>query len=63
MGGTLTGTLGKTTGRVIDSGNDPSEMGRWSYICISGKQGRKVYVATAYRVAANDKGENTAYLQ
>ena len=35
--------------RIISSGKDPTNLGRWSWIRIQGKEGHTVRIATAYR--------------
>jgi len=48
-GGTLTLALGKWASRVIGSGQDDI-LGRWSFLEFVGQHGRRVIVASAYRV-------------
>eukprot|EP00957_Ditylum_brightwellii_P093494 7120166-Ditylum_brightwellii.AAC.1 len=36
-------------GRHMESGKDNSSVSRWAYICIAGKDDRKLYVITGYR--------------
>eukprot|EP00957_Ditylum_brightwellii_P017157 1293771-Ditylum_brightwellii.AAC.1 len=36
-------------GRHMESGKDDISLGRWMYICIAGKDDRKLYVITGYR--------------
>jgi len=47
--GTLTAVLGKWASRVIHSGTD-EVLGRWSYLELVGQQGKRLIVASAYRV-------------
>ena len=62
MGGTITGVNGVWSGRLEAQGSEP--MGRWSYITLTGKQGRKFTVITTYRVCkATTKGECTIRAQ
>eukprot|EP00957_Ditylum_brightwellii_P198147 15098033-Ditylum_brightwellii.AAC.1 len=35
-------------GRHVTSGEDKSGLGRWTYVCIAGKDNRKLYVVTGY---------------
>jgi len=49
-GGTLTTIMNKWTSRVLERGTDPFGMGRWTYITLRGKEGRKILLVTAYRV-------------
>jgi hypothetical protein len=75
-GGTCTGVTNKLAGRITHQGSDPSELGRWSYVCLEGKQigtddnginlNRKVNIITAYLVAQKDSaypGHDTAFMQ
>ena len=75
-GGTCTGVTNKLSGRIIEEGNDPSGLGRWSYYCLEGKSTgnnkkgvpipRRIYVVTAYCVAQTDSakpGHDTAFMQ
>ncbi len=48
-GGTLTVALGKWASRVIASGTD-TLLGRWSYLELVGQKGKRLIVASAYRV-------------
>jgi len=50
-GGTLTLALGKWASRVISWGNDES-LGRWSFLEFVGQHGKRLIVASAYRVCA-----------
>ena len=38
MGGTITGVNGIWSGRIADQGTEP--MGRWTYVTLTGKQGK-----------------------
>ena len=63
-GGTLLGVLGKWSGRVLGQGKDP--LGRWSWVDLNGKRGRKIKVILAYRVSQSSTrkiGEMTACRQ
>ncbi len=66
-GGTCTAVTGKWTGRIESSGSDPHGMGRWSYVRLNGKNGRRVTIVTVYQVCANQSvnsaGAKTAYMQ
>eukprot|EP00957_Ditylum_brightwellii_P037637 2846119-Ditylum_brightwellii.AAC.1 len=62
-GGTITGIVGRHVGRVLETGADLSEMGRWSWICLNGQRS-KLYIVTAYRVAQEQSdGINTVHVQ
>eukprot|EP00957_Ditylum_brightwellii_P135572 10337101-Ditylum_brightwellii.AAC.1 len=52
-GGTLMAIGGDHMGRVLDAKEDKDSLGRWSWIELEG-QGRKIYIATAYRVQQED---------
>jgi hypothetical protein len=41
FGGTCTGVTGKWSGRIAQQGMDPHGLGRWSHVCITGKNGGK----------------------
>ncbi len=49
-GGTVTTVLNHWTSRVIESGEDPFGLGRWSYQVLRGKGGITLLIVTAYRV-------------
>jgi hypothetical protein len=66
FGGTCTGVTGKWSGRIASQGMDTHGLGRWSYITITGKNGRKILITTLYqtcksRIAA--VGTKTVYAQ
>ena len=49
-GGTSIVSLGRSSGTLTDQGTDPWQMGRWSYIVVSGKkEGVSLLVITGYR--------------
>jgi hypothetical protein len=65
-GGTCTVVTGKWTGRIESSGSDLHGLGRWSWIRINGKNGRKVTIVTVYQVcnqSISTAGAKTAYAQ
>ena len=64
-GGVCQVTVGKVAGRAGMSGSDPHGLGRWTYITLQGKEGRKVVVVTLYRLAQASQplGHRTAYNQ
>ena len=54
------------TARVIEKGEDPWGLGRWSYVLLAGKKNWRVLQVTGYRVcksSASSAGETTAYKQ
>jgi hypothetical protein len=63
-GGTATIITDRWTSRIITTGMDPYNLGRWSYVILRGKSDTTICVITAYRVC-NDKntGPKTAYQQ
>jgi hypothetical protein len=48
--------------RIIDRGRDPTNLGRWVWIRIQGKEGHTVRIATAYR-PWESPGASTVYHQ
>eukprot|EP00957_Ditylum_brightwellii_P198819 15154417-Ditylum_brightwellii.AAC.1 len=50
-GGTATLVYDKWVSHVCDSGSDV--LGRWSYVTLKGKKGRKVTTISAYHVCEN----------
>jgi hypothetical protein len=63
-GGTCTGVTGKWPGRIASQGMDAHGFGRWSYVTITGKNGRKVLVTTVYQTCKTRiavAGAKTAY--
>jgi hypothetical protein len=63
-GGTVTIITDRWTSRIITTGMDPYDLGRWSYVTLRGKADTIICIITAYRVC-NDKytGPKTAYQQ
>jgi len=63
-GGTATIIVDRWTSRIITTGMDPYNLGRWSYTILQGKSDSSICIITAYRVC-NDKytGPKTAYQQ
>jgi hypothetical protein len=47
-GGTATISLGTITGTIHDTGQDPTGLGRWSYITYLGRNGLSSCVISAY---------------
>jgi hypothetical protein len=65
-GGTLTAVTGRWTSRVVDKGEDPFGLGRWSFITLRGKQDKRITFITGYRVcnsSISSVGEKTALKQ
>ena len=48
-GGTCTAILGPWLSSAKLSGQDPTGMGRWSYIELEGKEARRIIILTGYR--------------
>jgi hypothetical protein len=62
-GGTATAALVHWASRVLRSGKDLTDCGRWSYICI-GNNDKKKSIVTVYRVGHNkNAGDATAFQQ
>jgi hypothetical protein len=65
-GGTFSAVTGRWTSRVVDKGEDPYQLGRWSFITLRGKDSFLVTIITGYRVCKStvgSTGEKTAYKQ
>ena len=63
-GGTCTMAVDNLSMRVIKAGEDPSGLGRWSYITLEGQGGRKVTFITAYRICSGTmRGTSTSCMQ
>ena len=64
-GGVLLATLGKLTGRIETTGQDPLGLGRWAYTKYIGRNGKALIIISAYRVAQSNltPGDNTSYNQ
>ena len=65
-GGTATIVCGNWTARIMSKGEDPTGMGRWSYMILRGKGTRKIAIITAYNVCSTHtahRGDSTAYQQ
>ena len=63
MGGTVTGTNGCWSGRIISQGSD--ELGRWSYVKLQTRHGKAVVFITTYlpRKPTKDGGSSTIFRQ
>jgi hypothetical protein len=63
--GTLMGVTGALVGRIKETGQDTHGLGRWSYVCLRGTDGKDTYIITAYRVSqdSNSSGDTTAHKQ
>eukprot|EP00957_Ditylum_brightwellii_P071424 5429722-Ditylum_brightwellii.AAC.1 len=53
MGEICTALVDNVVGRHIESGEDTSRLGRWTYISIVGKDHRKLYIITEYQRVSN----------
>ena len=63
-GGTLTCITHDTIGRILEEGEDPMGLGRWSRIQLIGQGGKFLSIYGAYRVPNNNKpGSSTAQFQ
>ena len=64
-GGVCMVALNKIVGRMEKYGKDPSGLGRWTYMTLQGRKGRKVVIVTSYRLSQNSQpdGYRTAYNQ
>ena len=63
-GGTATLITSKSVQRISNAGSD--HLGRWSYVTLKGKNGRKITLVTAYRVCPNTlatAGPTTCWMQ
>jgi hypothetical protein len=49
FGGTATFTVNDITHRVVDKGRDATQLGRWSWSKLRGKNGHTLVIITAYR--------------
>ena len=63
-GGTATLLTNQLAAFVIDSGTDPTGLGRWSWYLLQGEPGVRTYVVSAYAPCGNDAcGDSTYYHQ
>jgi len=64
-GGTFLAVVGCYASRILATGSDHSGLGRWSYSELTGRNGRRFIVTTAYRVGNQQPtlGSTTAYTQ
>ena len=66
-GGTATMWDGNWSSRIIEHGQDPHKLGRWTYIIINGRNSSKLCIITLYRCCKGQKtntaGLNTSYMQ
>jgi hypothetical protein len=63
-GGTMTISSGQLASRHLETGTDPTGMGRFNYQTFNGKNGTKLIFITAYRVcfqAIESAGETTSF--
>ena len=61
MGGTITASRGNWSGRVTKCGKD--ELGRWSYLDMTGKNEKKVRIITMYRVCRSKQGSGNCTIR
>jgi hypothetical protein len=61
-GGTATVICENWTSRVIDRGEDPLGLGRWTFVTLRGKGSKKLTVVTAYNSTLST-GDNTYFQQ
>eukprot|EP00957_Ditylum_brightwellii_P187366 14270122-Ditylum_brightwellii.AAC.1 len=57
---------GKTVGRVVETCKDPTGMGQWTAILLTGKDEKCLRIITAYRVCQDkveDESDNNTYKQ
>ena len=57
-GGVATMTIDKLSYKVAASGEDPKNLGRWTWIRLQGKNNRHLRVATLYRPCVPPSGTN-----
>lgn len=62
MGGTATGAINSMAYRIKESGVDPSNLGRWSWLAFRGQGGSLTRVLTLYRPCLS-YGPTTTYQQ
>ena len=58
-GGVINMTMDKLTHKVVESGEDPRKLGRWSWVRFRGKNNRQLRVATIYRPCVPTTSTNT----
>ena len=56
-------TTDNVTHRITSRGRDDSKLGRWSWICLEGKQHHRTRVLTGYRPCEGGTGVGSAYIQ
>jgi len=61
-GGTATVICDNWTSRVIDRGEDPLGLGRWTFVTLRGKGSKKLTVVTAYN-STSSTGDKTYFQQ
>jgi endonuclease/exonuclease/phosphatase family metal-dependent hydrolase len=62
VGGTMLLTIENVTNRVLQSGSDPTNLGRWSWVLLQGKDQRKLRVVSIYRPVISS-GPTAVYQQ
>eukprot|EP00978_Attheya_sp_CCMP212_P007809 scaffold18161_cov56-Attheya_sp.AAC.6 len=63
IGGTAQICINQAAHRVVSSGRDPSNLGRWVWTRMIGKGGLHFRVVMLYRPCAQNTGTSTAYAQ
>lgn len=61
-GGTTTIICNNWTSRVITKGGDPLGLGKWSFVTLRGRGGKKITIITAYNASYNT-GDTTNFRQ
>ncbi len=62
----MTAVFERWTSRVLEKGSVPFGLGRWSYITLRGKDGKKITFITGYRVdnaTVQSAGPSAAFTQ
>jgi hypothetical protein len=64
-GETFMATTGRFVGRISETETDIHGLRRWCYTCLSGRNGQKIYIVTAYRVSQDSQstGDQTTHKQ
>ena len=63
VGGVLLWSINNTAHRVIKSGSDSSNMGRWCWTTYRGRNNTSLRVISAYRCVVNTTGPQSAWSQ
>ena len=62
-GGVITVAVESACHRIVESGVDPTKLGRWTWFTMRGKNDIKTTVITMYRCCKSLMGDNTTYSQ